>query len=61
MKDYKGKRKELRDAKRVVMEEGFESSKERKAVAQSFKRSFRAIKRSEKQVIQKQIKDETNG
>jgi hypothetical protein len=58
MKDYKGKRKELRDAKRVTMEEGFESSKERKAVTQSFKRSFRSLKRSEKQAIRKQIDDE---
>lgn len=57
MKDYKGKRKELRDTKRVTMEEGFESSKERKAVTQSFKRCFRALKRSEKQAVSKAIRD----
>jgi len=61
MKDYNGKRKDLRDAKRVVMEEGFDSSKERKAVTQSFKREFRSLKRSEKQAIQKEIDDELHG
>lgn len=57
MKNYKGKRKELRDHKRVVMEGGFASSKERRSVTQSFKRSARSLKRSEKNAVRREIDD----
>jgi len=61
MKNYKGKRKELRDTKRVVMEREFDSSKERKNVVDSFKRESRSLKRSEKNAVRKEIEDLLSG
>jgi len=58
VKNYKQKRKELKSVKREVMKRGFESSSERKNVADSFKREARSLKRSEKNAIKKEIRDE---
>ncbi|HUU88805.1 MAG TPA: hypothetical protein VMX17_13785 [Candidatus Glassbacteria bacterium] len=40
------------------MKRGFESSSERKNVADSFKREARSLKRSEKNAVKKEIRDE---
>lgn len=57
-KDYKGKLKDLKNRKREVMEEDFESSKQRKLMIQSFKRESRALKRSERNQVRQDLKDE---
>ena len=57
MDDFKKKRKGLRDRKREVMKEEFNSSKERKAVVNSFKKESRSIKRSEKNEIKKVLRN----
>jgi hypothetical protein len=57
MEDYKKKRKNLRDRKREAMKEEFNSSKERKGVANAFKKESRSIKRSEKNEIKKVLRN----
>jgi len=54
----KYKRKDLKKRKREAMDEDFESSKQRKLVVQVFKRESRALKRSERNKIKKDLKDE---
>jgi len=61
MKNYKGKRKDLKDAKRVVMERGFDYAGERKNVVDSFKRESRSLKRSEKNEVRREIEDLLSG
>lgn len=56
-KDYDKKRKELKDLKRENKETHFEDTKHRKAFIDDIKRSFRSVKRSEKQVIKKEMID----
>jgi hypothetical protein len=56
-KDYKNKRKDLKERKREAMDGDFKSAKERKAVSNSFKKESRSLKRSEKQAVQKAIRD----
>lgn len=58
MKNYKQKRKELKGVKREVMKRGFESSGERKNVTDSFKRESRSLKRSEKNAVKRELRDE---
>lgn len=58
MKNYKSKRKDLRDRKREVMEVGFDSSKDRKRVVESFKRESRSLKRSEKNSLRNAWRNE---
>jgi len=58
MKTYKFKRKELRDRKRVVMESGFDSSRERKKVVEGFKRESRSLKRSEKNSLKNTLRNQ---
>ena len=43
------------------MERGFESSGERKNVTDSFKRESRSLKRSEKNAVNREIRDILNG
>jgi len=57
-KNYKQKRKDLKDFKKVAEERGFEDSRHRKAFKEDVKRSFRSLKRSERQLIEKQIEEE---
>lgn len=60
-KNYKQKRKDLKDFKKVAEERGFEDSRHRKAFKQDINRSFRSLKRSEKQNIQRKIMDQAWG
>jgi hypothetical protein len=57
MEDYKKKRKDLRDRKREAMNEEYKSAKERKGVVNTFKRESRSIKRSEKNEIKKDLRN----
>ena len=50
-KNYDQKRKDLKKLKKEVMEQGFEDSRHCKSFKQDIKRSFRSLKRSEKQTI----------
>lgn len=56
-KQAKAKRRELRDAKRVAMEM-VDTSKQRREISKSFKRQFRAVKRSERNNYKNNIKRE---
>jgi hypothetical protein len=60
-KDYDKKRKDLKNKKREGMKEKFENTLHRKKFVEDIKRSFRAVKRSEKQIIQKEMIDEVWG
>jgi len=57
-KDYNRKLRDLKSKKREVMKNDFESSKERRNVVDSFKRESRSLKRSEKNMLRKQLRDE---
>lgn len=56
-KDYDRKRRALRDEKREGMKEDFVDTKARKKFVDGIKRSYRSLKRSERQVIDKEIED----
>jgi hypothetical protein len=58
MDEGKYKRKELKDAKREAMKKEYDSTKQRKAVKESFNREFRSLKRSEKNKVKQDIKKE---
>jgi len=58
MKNYKFKRRELRDKKREAMEGGFDSSRERKKVVEGFKRESRSLKRSEKNSFKNTLRNQ---
>lgn len=60
-KDYNKKRKTLKDEKREGMKEKFENTLHRKKFVEGIKKEFRAVKRSEKQVIKKQMIDAALG
>jgi DNA polymerase III sliding clamp (beta) subunit (PCNA family) len=57
-KDYKSKLRTLKSKKREVMKEDFESSKERRSIVDSFKRESRSLKRSEKNSLRRQLRDD---
>jgi len=57
-KDYNKKRKNLKQEKREGLKERFEDTRHRKAFVEDIKRSFRSVKRSEKQSIQKEMLDD---
>ena len=55
-KEAKRKRKELKDAKRIQM--GYaDTNDKRKYISKEFKRSFRSVKRSEKQNFKRDVRD----
>jgi len=58
MDEGKRKRKELKDAKREATKREYDSSKQRKAVKESFNREFRSLKRAEKQKVKRDIERE---
>lgn len=60
-KDYDKKRRNLKNEKRAGLKEKFEDTRHRKAFVEDIKRSFRSVKRSEKQIIEKEIYDEIWG
>jgi hypothetical protein len=57
-KNYKQKRKDLKIEKREGMKQDFEDIKSRKRFVDEIKRSYRALKRSERQQIRKHIEKE---
>jgi len=57
-KDYNKKRKILKEEKREISKTSFENSNIRKTKVNDINRSFRSLKRSEKQIIQKEINDD---
>lgn len=57
-KNYDKKRKELKVEKREGMKQDFEDTKSRKRFVEGIKRSYRSLKRSEKQVVKKHIEKE---
>lgn len=60
-KNYKQKRKDLKEKKRQTLKDGgFEHAEERKKFVEDVKRTFRSLKRSEKQIIKKQIDEEND-
>jgi hypothetical protein len=59
-KNYNQKRIELKEQKREGLKSEFEDTKSRKRFIDGVKRTYRALKRSEKQVIKKQIDNELN-
>jgi hypothetical protein len=60
-KNYKQKRKDLKIEKRQISKTSFENTNIRKARVNDIKRKYRSLKRSERQVIKKQIKDNVDG
>ena len=64
MKDenfYKRKREDVKRRKRELNETDFKSSKERKKHKDDLKREYRALKRSEKDIVKKEIDKEIDG
>lgn len=57
-KDYDKKRKDLKDAKREGMKKDFEDTNSRKKFVEGIKRSYRSLKRSERQAVKKDIEKE---
>jgi hypothetical protein len=57
-KNYKQKRTDLKDEKRIGLKNHFENNQQRRKFVQGIKRQYRALKRSEKQVVKKQIEKE---
>lgn len=57
-KDYENKRKALKIEKREISKTSYENTNIRKARVNDIKRECRSLKRSEKQVIKKQIEKE---
>jgi len=57
-KNYKQKRTDLKDEKRIGLKNHFEDNQQRRKFVQDIKRSYRSLKRSERQVVKKQIKKE---
>jgi hypothetical protein len=60
-KDYDKKRRTLKQEKREGMKEHFEDTLHRKNFVEGIKKEFRAVKRSEKQVIKKEMLDDAFG
>lgn len=60
-KNYDQKRKDLKREKRSGMKQDFEDTKSRKRFIEGVKRTYRSLKRSEKQSIKKEIVDKIWG
>jgi len=60
-KDYDKKRKELKEEKREGRKSHFESTNERKKFVEGVNKTFRSLKRSEKQNIKKNLMDKAYG
>lgn len=60
-KNYKQKRTDLKQEKRQAMKNRFESNDQRRNFVQSIKRSYRSLKRSERQAIKKEIENKIWG
>jgi hypothetical protein len=57
-KDYENKRKALKIEKREISKTSYKNTNIRKARVNDIKREYRSLKRSEKQIIKKQIEKE---
>ena len=57
MNEYKYKRRWLKDKKREAMSDDL-TANERKQITKSFKRESRSLKRSEKNKVKRDLKDE---
>jgi hypothetical protein len=57
-KNYKQKRTELKVEKREGMKQDFEDTKSRKRFVEGIKRTYRSLKRSERQIVKKKIDDD---
>ncbi len=59
MDEYKYKRKDLKKRKREALDEDL-TSNERKQITKSFKRESRSLKRSEKNKVNRDLREEYN-
>ena len=59
-KNYDKKREELKREKREGMKQAFEDTNSRKKFVEGIKRSFRSLKRSERQAVKNKINKEIN-
>jgi len=57
-KNYKQKRADLKEEKRLGLKNSFESNDQRRNFVKDIKRSYRSLKRSEKQSVKKHIEKE---
>ena len=57
MDEYKNKRKDLKKRKREALEEDL-TANERKQITKSFKRESRSLKRSERNKVKRDLKEE---
>jgi len=57
-KNYDQKREDLKREKREGMKQDFENTKSRKKFVEGIKRSYRSLKRSERQIVKKKIDDD---
>ena len=57
-KNYKQKRADLKEEKRLGLKNSFESNDQRRNFVKDIKRSYRSLKRSEKQSVKKQVENE---
>lgn len=60
-KNYEQKKRDLKKQKKEGLKREFQNTRERKKFVDGIKTSFRSLKRSEKQVLQKEIMDKAFG
>ena len=60
-KNYKQKRTDLKEEKRLGLKNSFESNDQRRNFVKDIKRSYRSLKRSEKQIVKKEVNDKVWG
>jgi len=60
-KNYDQKKRDLKKQKKEGLKREFQNTRERKKFVDGIKTSFRSLKRSEKQVLQKEIMDRAFG
>jgi len=60
-KNYEQKKRDLKKQKKEGLKREFQNTRERKKFVDGIKTSFRSLKRSEKQVLQKEIMDRALG
>lgn len=60
-KNYEQKKRDLKKQKKEGLNREFQNTRERKKFVDGIKTSFRSLKRSEKQVLQKEIMDRAFG
>lgn len=60
-KNYDQKKRDLKKQKKEGLKREFQNTRERKKFVDGIKTSFRSLKRSEKQVLQKEIMDKAFG